>query len=69
MKMPVEEENNLRIELSRIVELYLGMDYPVKGKVDLIMDELQTLLPQDNPNKQEIAIAKEIALHHNLFEE
>jgi len=68
MKLTVEEENDLRIQFSRMVRIQYGPEESIKTKVDLMVDELITLLPQDNPTHQEIAEAKEIVIAHHIAE-
>ena len=68
MKMNAEEENNLRNQFSEMVEIQFPELEKVKLKVDAMVDELQTLLPQDKPSKQLIAEAKEIVIAHHIME-
>lgn len=68
MKLTATQENQLRIQFSQMVRIQYGPVDPIKDKVDLMVDELKTLLPQDNPTPQQIAEAKEIVLYHHLAE-
>ena len=68
MKMSAKEESNLRNQFSEMVEKQFPELEKVKPTVDAMIDELQTLLPQDNPSKQLIAEAKEIVIAHHIME-